>query len=129
MSNQIKAAGAKMSSQGEIRLLVNNFDGPAQKEAPNQTGDQPTEFNKFTSAICSGRNILGFVDNKYSNGADIAFVDYLLATTRQCNRSMWEWAYAGWNTNGNTLGTVIANVVILHAAKSSSHQGMLLTSE
>ena len=26
---------------------------------------------------------------------------------------MTDWTYAGWNTNGNTLGTVIANSVIL----------------
>lgn len=30
---------------------------------------------------------------------------------------MSEWAYAGWNTNGNTLGTVIANSVILNVVK------------
>jgi len=26
---------------------------------------------------------------------------------------MENWAYAGWNTNGNTLGTVISNSIIL----------------
>jgi hypothetical protein len=30
---------------------------------------------------------------------------------------MSEWAYAGWNTNGNTLGSVIANTVILSAVR------------
>ena len=31
---------------------------------------------------------------------------------KQC-KNLTQWAYAGWNTNGNTLGTVISNSVLL----------------
>lgn len=119
VDKQIEAAGAKKSVNGNVVLLINNFDGPSQKEAPNQSGDLPTDYSKFKENICSKNNIIGFVDNKYSNGADITFADYVLKTTLACNRNMTDWTYAGWNTNGNTLGTAIANSVILNIVKTN----------
>jgi hypothetical protein len=123
LSNQIKASGARIDPNGDVLLLVNNFDGPSQKEAPNQAGDTPTSFSKFDSLICSGAKTIGFVDNKYSNGADLPFVDYVLERTKTCNVSLSNWAYAGWNTNGNTVGTVVANTAILHTV--STHRFIL----
>ena len=51
--NQIKAAGAEIVQNGEITLLVNNFDGPSQISASKQSSDSPTDFSKFNSTICS----------------------------------------------------------------------------
>ena len=44
---QIQAAGGQLKSTGDITLIVNNFDGPSQKEASNQEGDKLTDFSKF----------------------------------------------------------------------------------
>jgi hypothetical protein len=35
---------------------------------------------------------------------------------------MSSWAYAGWNTNGNTVGTVIANAVILSSMRTVTNR-------
>lgn len=40
------------------------------------------------------------------------FVNYALSKAKGC-RNITQWAYAGWNTNGNTLGTVAANTILL----------------
>ena len=83
-------------------------------QAPNQGNDKTTDFD-FDSVICNRVDqVIGFIDNKYSNGADIRFVDYLLKKTKECGRNISRWTYAGWNTNGNTVGTVVANTIILH---------------
>ena len=96
-------------------MIINNFDGPTQKEAPNQANDTLTDFSKFDSIICSQNDTtIGFIDNKYSNGADLSFANYMLSKTAECRRNISTWAYAGWNTNGNTVGTVIANSIILN---------------
>ena len=114
LANQIKAAGAETDSNGDIILLTNNFDGPSQISATKQANDTLTNFSKFDSSVCSENDkVIGFIDNKYSNGADLSFVKYLLDITLKCGKNISRWAYAGWNTNGNTVGTVISNAVIL----------------
>jgi hypothetical protein len=54
--------------------------------------------------------------DRYSNGADNFFVDYIVDRTTVGPFPMGtnQWCYAGWNTDGNTLGTVISNALILH---------------
>jgi hypothetical protein len=106
-------------------LLVNNFGPSAQKEAADQPDlsalglsglsqfavpfDTPL---KLALGVYSGRSIpVGFCDNKYANGGDAYFVKYLL--DRLHGSQLARSAYAGWNTNGNTIGTVVANVILL----------------
>jgi hypothetical protein len=48
----------------------------------------------------------------------VYFVNYLLGKVKEC-RNLTQWAYAGWNTNGNTLGTVVANSVLLWVYRSN----------
>ena len=67
----------------------------------------------FDRYICNEKKVIGFADNFYANGADIKFVSYLLNKTSECKRNITQWAYAGWNTNGNTLGTVISNSILV----------------
>jgi len=56
----------------------------------------------------------GFVDNKYSNGADNLFVDYMDNQQKLGNIAMQRFSYAGWNTDGNTLGCAISNAIVLY---------------
>jgi len=79
-------------------------------------GGSDLDYSVFDYLICDNQknSILGFADNRYSNGADIAFVKYILDKTQSCQRNITEWAYAGWNTDGNTLGTVISNSILIY---------------
>jgi hypothetical protein len=101
-------------------LLVDNFDTFPQLDASKQptTGGSVEDYASFTTHICpfnANTTVVGFADNRYSNGADMMFLEYMdmLAETPDCALDMAGFAYAGWNTNGNTLGTVISNTVLL----------------
>jgi hypothetical protein len=118
---------ASTDNTSTLVLLVNNFSTEEQIGADQQPWRPPSDFDVFlplinqaTSRSSPGAGqslILGFADNRYLNGGDIALVQWLLgfATGNATNRALniTEYAYAGWNTNGNTLGTVIANVILL----------------
>lgn len=111
-----------------VTLLVNDFSEVVQLEATQQpmTGRSTADYSMFTPFICGTDDVLGFLDNRYSNGADIVFIQYLMtlaadpacATVNSSNAgvglSMDRFAYAGWNTNGNTLGDSISNALVLH---------------
>ena len=147
LSIQLESAGgvqwnSSFEHEPQATLLVNNFQVQPQVEAPNQqtTGRSISDYDKFLPYVCpnddsarfpEGRNrlnttttsIIGFVDNRYSNGADILFVDFIrsLSTNSSCGSQghgsgldMKRFAYAGWNTDGNTLGCSIANTILLH---------------
>jgi hypothetical protein len=132
LEQQINAAGGKMtifsSSSNEIKfdpavtntlLLVNNFDTPTQLEAsqqPSSGSSSSDNFDVFSPWIEQGlhyKTPIGFCDNRYSNGGDIAFVSYMNSKMSSSSSMMENMAYAGWNTNGNTIGTVVANSVLL----------------
>lgn len=55
---------------------------------------------------------MGFADIRYSNGADNIFVDYI-ESLQASKLAMSQFAYAGWNTDGNKLGCVISNALLL----------------
>jgi hypothetical protein len=114
-------------------MLVNNF-GPEefpQIEAPNQpmAGRSPADYAIFTPFVCGSAaaqgSVVALVDNRYSNGADIVAVQYLaqLAARADCaapaptsnarGLGLDRLAFAGWNTDGNTLGCSISNLVVL----------------
>jgi hypothetical protein len=66
------------------------------------------------------------VDNRYSNGADEVIIAYMqaLASNSSCvspaptsnpnGLSFDRIAYAGWNTDGNTLGDSISHAIVLY---------------
>ena len=126
--NQVEAAGGKsingsIITKGDITLLVNNFETYPQKQAydiPWNGPYDPNDYGVFDYFICDNQktSILGFADNRYSNGADVQFVRYIMSKTSSCQRNISTWAYAGWNTDGNTLGTVIANSIIVYLFKN-----------
>lgn len=117
---QIEAAGGvpDYSSKGDILLLINNFDSAPQKEAAQQFTDPNVSYGFFDRFVCSPEQpFLAFADSRYSNGADGKFVEYALSRTRACGIATGKWTYAGWNTNGNTLGTTVANAVLLYSTQ------------
>lgn len=98
----------------DVILLVNNFSEKQQQEAPNQPLNRTiAEYACFTPYLQLNR-VVGFADNRYSNGADIILIEYLKNEVIQSYLKMENFAYAGWNTDGNTLGTVISNSILLY---------------
>jgi hypothetical protein len=113
----------------DLLLFVNNFSTDKQAEASQQppyNGDvfdssdddgdddgSEKDYARFDAFIAKyvDKRVLGFCDNRYSNGADLRFVAYL--TDRVAQTRLRTVAYAGWNTNSNTIGTVVANAIIL----------------
>jgi hypothetical protein len=133
LEQQVAAAGGSMSvlsedgsgwEQFDAFLFVNNFSGD-QIEASEQpdTGDSSEYSPMFSPVIAYSYQTgsdkkqipLGFCDNRYANGADRFFVQYMQQETAGVETlANLKWsAYAGWNTNGNTIGTVVANTLLL----------------
>ena len=127
----LASTGGSGSGRPNVTLLVNNFNDTPQIEAPNQPpGRSPSDYAMFTPWLCgtgaATAGVAGFLDNRYSNGADTVLVQSLaqLAAAPTCatanatnyprGLSLDRTAYAGWNTDGNTLGDAIANAVVLH---------------
>ena len=109
MITQISAAGAAgTDDDSEIILMINNCSDPVHKEAWDQQGDESYNYEKFLKHLDHDLPI-AFADLRYSNGADIHFVNWLL----EQNLEIQQYAYAGWNANSNSLGTAIANSVLL----------------
>ena len=75
--SQIAAAGGLASNtSGDAVLLVNDFNETHQLEAPNQpiAGRSIADYSMFTPYICpfdATKQVIGFADNRYSNGADV----------------------------------------------------------
>jgi hypothetical protein len=116
---QVLAAGGRVvySPTSSVKLLINNFDQSPQKEAVQQDQDGVVSYS-FVDQYMKGDSILAFADSRYSNGADKRFVAYVLNATVANRVPVSRWAYAGWNTNGNTLGWAIAQAILLHTSKS-----------
>ncbi|CAF0852241.1 unnamed protein product [Rotaria sordida] len=88
----------------DILVLVNNWSTDKQQEATQlQTCEDYSTLN-----IQTNKSIIVYADVRYSNGGDICFSQWIL------NRTLFgTYTYAGWNTNGNTLGTCLSNGVLL----------------
>jgi len=111
IADQIKGAGGQIVTEDpDITLLINNFVHK-QKEAANQSST--ADYEQLTTAVKKTDSLLGLADVRYSNGGDRSLLNWL--TNQQLNLS--EISYAGWNTAGNTLGTVISNTILLQLFK------------
>ena len=101
----------------KVWLLVNNFStkdqiGADSQPVPGNASDFDPFVGLMAQAIANRNIVVGFADNRYLNGADIAFCSWLEQYYETLN--ITSFAYAGWNTDGNTLGTVISNAILLH---------------
>jgi hypothetical protein len=81
-------------------LIMNNFAENPQVEAPNQDFSLPTsQFDSLSNLTTTGRGHcpLALADVRYSNGADVAFTQWLLQFSPEA-LPLASVAYAGWNT-------------------------------
>lgn len=124
VKGQIFGAGGILvdSPQDADIILFLNTPGEKQGEAPHQ--------HIVRTVDTSARNLLEFVqsikmyhakgyitavaDLGYSNGADLKLISLL---ERQLDLVTQLDAYGGWNTAGNTLGTVVAHAMLRYIAR------------
>lgn len=107
---QITAVGGQYLEESndipaDILVLVNNWSTNIQPEA----GGPQTCEDYSPLDIPANHSIIVYADVRYSNGGDICFSEWVRNRTE-----FGDYAYAGWNTNGNTLGTCLSNGVLLN---------------
>lgn len=113
---QITAVGGEYvdesnSTSPDILVLVNNWSTQTQSEA----GEPQTCEDYSPLDIPANQSIIVYADVRYSNGGDICFSEWIRNRTE-----FGHYAYAGWNTNGNTLGTCLSNGVLLNYYSNES---------
>lgn len=120
VGTQIEAAGGRVLANSstetpDVLFIINNFAVEPQQEASVQTSSPPSVYAPLMAALsgASAAQVVAFADVRYANGADVSFVRALMASSELRKRN-GSFAYAGWNTDGNTLGTVAANALLLH---------------
>lgn len=112
---QIHATGGELindnsSITADILVLVNNWSTETQEEASTQQ----TCADYSPLEISSGTSVIVYADVRYSNGGDLCFSQWIRNRT-----SLGSYTYAGWNTNGNTLGTCLSNGVLMSYYRQS----------
>ena len=124
---QLNAAGFHILENSsttipDLIFAVNNFEIGPQLEA----SQQPDEISPFAdyedffrkSVHISNRIPVALADVRYANGGDKSLVHYLLSQ----KIDMQYVSYAGWNTDGNTLGTSACNGMLLSQLDSANKQ-------
>ena len=142
VTDQLEACGGNVLTKKifindvpDIVFAVNNFANIPQLEASQQIQNPVSDYSKVFDDLtkeCNNNNnnnnnkgtILALADVRYSNGGDISFVNWLQSLignpSRPCLLPGF-FSYAAWNTDGNTLGTVAANAIILSVLLSNNN--------
>ncbi|MEJ6950465.1 DUF4127 family protein [Natronospora cellulosivora (SeqCode)] len=108
IKEQITGAGGFISQDKDIILIINNFEQEKQQEAREQSRNDDDQYQVFEDSLSQSKQ-LAFADLRYSNGGDLDFAEWI----HKQQIELGAFSYAAWNTSGNTLGTVIANSIIL----------------
>jgi len=82
------------------------FDQPSISPHYNAERNMAEVMRYIRQSLSEGKRV-AVADNAYSNGGELDFIRML----NKYGILMDLHAYAGWNTNGNTLGTVLAQAV------------------
>ena len=82
------------------------FDQPSMSPHYNAERNMAEVMRYAKQKLSEGKRV-AFADNAYSNGGELDLIRMLNKHNMLLSLS----AYAGWNTNGNTLGTVLAQAV------------------
>lgn len=118
VAGHLAAAGCvPADDDADIVLWVHNFAGVQQRESIDQRGAPPAPVRTVAAALAESASrgvICGCADVRFANGADDALIRSLLARENLCGLD----GYAGWNTCSNSLGTVVAQTVLTHYARS-----------
>ena len=123
VKEHVQSAGCEFVANGaDILLWVHNFN-EHQHEARDQAdaldhGTVETRLNGVREGARSDQ-VVALADVRYANGGDRALVDRLLEEPRFAGIV----AYAGWNTCSNSLGTAIAQAVVVHHLRANTLPG------
>eukprot|EP00466_Bigelowiella_natans_P004567 jgi/Bigna1/142008/aug1.66_g16716 len=122
---QLEACGLQVVKEvdsADVIFAVNNFGEYPQLESSQQVPTSPSDYSDIIAEIhAASSQVIAFADVRYSNGGDLSFVQWMFGQVSRSNASFYPnllpgaFAYAGWNTDGNTLGTAAANAVLLWA--------------
>ncbi len=111
VAQQIQAAGGttvKTPEKADCILFVNNFPDqqtfPPKQAASTENQEALENLLEHAGIKSANKKVLILADNRFYNGADSQFVASILKSKLDPEQI----AYAGWNTSGNTLGSVIA---------------------
>ena len=111
VTSHIATTGCRRVEAGEaVTLFVHNFPD-AQEEAPAQEPYDADLLAPFLRAVASAAargQRFGIADVRYSNGADRTLVQRLL----EAPAAYGALAFGGWNTSSNTIGMVLAQLLL-----------------
>lgn len=111
VKGQIELAGATVADEenADIILLVNNFK--------NEQGElvMGVDVEGFKGKLELPEKPFILADIVNANGADNNFVEQFLNTKINWNKFL---GYAGWNTTGNTLGSVLCCALVKFIAQN-----------
>ncbi|HPE68057.1 MAG TPA: DUF4127 family protein [Thermotogota bacterium] len=115
VTQHVECSGARVAKPGEaneqqqaIRLVVHNrLPGDWGESSDQQMNSlMPGMYDVF-DALAEGQ-VTGIADLRFPNGSDDRVIDRLLAKRRDWTRVN----VSGWNTPGNSLGTVVSHSIV-----------------
>jgi len=115
--SQLRAAGAELATPGAADAIMfvhtpigsqlEASDAPLQGESPSHAMQADSVAARLQAARAAGL-VVGIADVAYANGAD----PELIAALQRYGVAKDLNAFAGWNTAGNTIGTVAAHLCL-----------------